>query len=313
MMEAQKVFRFLVRVLISAMVLTSIFVYAQGAQISRTKCIDPGSIENTKNHDTCARGFTQPPGPNIALKPTINGIQISKPKPIPEPDFSKEQVFWNHTKAIGSKQALKTFLNIYPKGNYADLAKAYIVQLESADNDIEEKKRRALDALQAIENKKGENLETEKVATPKQLNDAEVAIKNETERLRVEDSKSEKLRTDAIQRMKSQVLTTNSGNSNSIDQAPQRTGPSSNYAARVVAAIRPNISIIKDLSRRLNVEYDIYTDASGKVTSAKLRKSSGDGYWDETALNAILKTDRFPIDENGQVPSPMVIVMRPRD
>ena len=70
---------------------------------------------------------------------------------------------------------------------------------------------------------------------------------------------------------------------------------------------------IKELSASLTAEYDVYTDASGKIMSAKIRKRSGDAYWDDAALNAILKTERLPFDENGRVPSPMTISLRPRD
>ena len=80
-----------------------------------------------------------------------------------------------------------------------------------------------------------------------------------------------------------------------------------------MAAIRPHIETIKELSPSLRAEYAVYTDASGRVTTPKLLKSSGDAYWDEVALKAILKTERLPIDDNGRVPSPMTIVLRPRD
>ena len=47
--------------------------------------------------------------------------------------------------------------------------------------------------------------------------------------------------------------------------------------------------------------------------SAKIRKRSGDAYWDDAALSAILKTEKLPFDEDGRVPSPMTISLRPRD
>jgi len=152
-----------------------------------------------------------------------------------------------------------------------------------------------------------------KVEALQRQKEAEAAKKVEAARLREEDAKSEKLRTDAIQRMNRQMPTTSSGNATASGTAAQSAGPSASYGARVVAAIRPHIEIVKELSPSLRAEYAVYTDASGRVTTPKLLKSSGDAYWDEVALKAILKTERLPIDDNGRVPSPMTIVLKPRD
>ena len=177
----------------------------------------------------------------------------------------------------------------------------------------QDNRRKELEALKSEDDKRRKELETAKVEALQRQKEAEAAKKVEAARLREEDAKSEKLRTDAIQRMKNQVPTTSSGNATTSGTAAQSAGPSANYGARVVAAIRPNIETIKELSPSLRAEYAVYTDASGRVTTPKLLKSSGDAYWDEVALKAILKTERLPIDDNGRVPSPMTIVLRPRD
>jgi colicin import membrane protein len=99
---------------------------------------------------------------------------------------------------------------------------------------------------------------------------------------------------------------------NASGTAAQSAGPSPSYGGKIVAAIRPNITLLKEVSGNPSVEYDVYTDPSGNVISAKLRKKSGDPYWDETAYNAILKTGKLPRDENGRVPSPMTIALEPK-
>ena len=122
------------------------------------------------------------------------------------------------------------------------------------------------------------------------------------------------MRKDARERaLKLAGVAAGSGSASSTGTAAQNAGPSANYGAKVVAAIRPNIASIKELSASLTAEYDVYTDASGKIMSAKIRKRSGDAYWDDAALSAILKTEKLPFDENGRVPSPMTISLRPRD
>ena len=177
----------------------------------------------------------------------------------------------------------------------------------------DDKRRKELEAAKAEDDKRRKELELAKLQDQQRQKEAEAAKKVEAARLREEDAKSEKLRTDAIQRMNRQMPTTSSGNATASGTAAQNAGPSASYGARVVAAIRPHIEIVKELSPSLRAEYAVYTDASGRVTTPKLLKSSGDAYWDEVALKAILKTERLPIDDNGRVPSPMTIVLRPRD
>ena len=176
------------------------------------------------------------------------------------------------------------------------------------------KRRKDLEAAKAQEAKRKKEIEAAKVAEEIRLKELEIAKQQEAERLREEQAQSEKLRKDAKERaLKLAGAAAGSGNANASGSAAQSAGPSAGYGAKVVAAIRPNISSIKELSASLTAEYDVYTDASGRVISAKLRKRSGDAYWDEAALNAILKTERLPFDESGRVPSPMTISLRPRD
>ncbi len=178
----------------------------------------------------------------------------------------------------------------------------------------ESKRRKELDAAKAQDAKRLKEIEAAKVAEKKRLKDQEIAKQQEADRLREEQAQSEILRKDARERaLKLAGAATGSGSASSTGTAAQSAGPSANYGAKVVAAIRPNIASIKELSASLTAEYDVYTDASGKIMSAKIRKRSGDAYWDDAALSAILKTEKLPFDENGRVPSPMTISLRPRD
>ena len=180
------------------------------------------------------------------------------------------------------------------------------------------KRRKELEAAKAEEAKRLQEIEAAKAADEKRLKDLEIAKQQEADRLREEQAQSDKLRKDARERAlklagTAAATSAGSGSANSSGSAAQSAGPSASYGAKVVAVIRPNISTIKELSASLTAEYDVYTDASGKIMSARIRKRSGDAYWDDAALNAILKTERLPFDENGRVPSPMTISLRPRD
>ncbi len=178
----------------------------------------------------------------------------------------------------------------------------------------ESKRRKELDAAKAQDAKRLKEIEAAKAAEKKRLKDQEIAKQQEADLLREELAQSENLRKDARERaLKLAGVAAGSGSASSSGTAAQSAGPSANYGAKVVAAIRPNIASIKELSASLTAEYDVYTDASGKIMSAKIRKRSGDAYWDDAALSAILKTEKLPFDENGRVPSPMTISLRPRD
>ena len=130
-------------------------------------------------------------------------------------------------------------------------------------------KRRRIGAAKAQEASAKRN------KSPKSLKELEIAKQPEVERLREEQAQSEKLRKDAKERaLRLAGAAAGSGNANASGSAAQSAGPSAGYGAKVVAAIRHNISSNKDLSASLTAEYDVYTDASGRVISAKLRNAA---------------------------------------
>ncbi len=84
------------------------------------------------------------------------------------------------------------------------------------------------------------------------------------------------------------------------------------YSEKLMMAVKPNIALAKDLPGNPLVEYDVYCDPSGTILDIKLRKASGDSYWDEVALNALRKTKQLPLDGNGRIPSPITFALRPK-
>ncbi len=102
------------------------------------------------------------------------------------------------------------------------------------------------------------------------------------------------------------------GDDNSKGNAAKGSGPSAKYGSKIATLIKDNIVETNGMVGNPSVEYDVYSDASGNIVSAKLRKKSGDPYWDEAALKGILKTAKLPRDEDGRVPSPMTIVLEPK-
>jgi colicin import membrane protein len=51
----------------------------------------------------------------------------------------------------------------------------------------------------------------------------------------------------------------------------------------------------------------------GTIVGIRLVKSSGNKEWDQAVLRALERTGELPRDDNGRVPSSMVIGFRPRE
>ena len=201
------------------------------------------------------------------------------------------------------------------------LAKLQAAQQVEKDKAAKQKKRKAeAEKLQAEKDRAAkaseDKLKDEKLKDKKRLKEekaAEAARRKEQEQATLDAAQSaQRLKEQTERVLRLAGTAAGNGEPNASGTAAQSTGPSANYPGKIVAAIRPNITQLKEIAGNPSVEYDVYTDASGNVMSAKLRKTSGNPYWDETAYNAILKTAKLPRDENGRVPSPMTIALEPK-
>ena len=233
-----------------------------------------------------------PPPPPVEDKPA--------PAPVPDP-----AIVLAERKAAEKKEALQKAMEEKKRK-----AKEVLEQRKAEQRKEDERKqaqreedKKKTEALKA----KADKAKEEKTKLAK----AEQAKKLEEAKAREETAQSEQRLKEATER--ALRLAGASGSGSATGTVSHSSGPTAKYGAKVVAAIRPNISQLKEFSASLMADYAVYTDASGKVISAKLVKPSGDPAWDEVALNAILKTDRLPLDENGRVPSPMTIGLKPRD
>ena len=95
--------------------------------------------------------------------------------------------------------------------------------------------------------------------------------------------------------------------------AAQSSGPSSGYAGRVQASIRPNIIYQQDFPASLRTDVEVRAAPDGTITGRRVVKSSGNSAWDDAALRAIDRTGSLPRDVDGRVPSPLILSMRPLD
>jgi colicin import membrane protein len=104
-----------------------------------------------------------------------------------------------------------------------------------------------------------------------------------------------------------------SGAANAQGQAARDAGPSASYAGKLVAHIRPNIVFADTLPGNPRAEVEVRTLPDGSILSSRLLKSSGYPAWDDAVLRAIERTGRLPRDENGRIPSTLILGFRPQD
>jgi len=169
---------------------------------------------------------------------------------------------------------------------------------EDRDKALEKKRqdeKKAADEKKKLDDKKQERLEKLK---------AEKAAK-------AADAKREALRQENLKRIMGQAGAT--GTPTATGTAQRSSGPSSSYAGRIIARVRPNI-IYGDLplgNPAADVEVRVAPD--GTIIGRKLVKPSGDPDWDRAVLRAIDKTEILPRDTDGSVQPLMVLTFRPRD
>lgn len=183
----------------------------------------------------------------------------------------------------------------------------------------------ALEKQKAAEKEKREELEREKLERQKaEKLEREKAEKLEREKAaKLERDKAEKerrdaaaeadrvaqLREDNLKRMQGMAGAT--GAPQSTGTAQRDAGPSASYAGKIIARVRPNIVLTESVPPTLRAEVEVRAAPDGTITGRRLIKSSGNPTWDDAVLRAIDRTGDLPKDDNGKVPSSMVIGFTP--
>lgn len=91
------------------------------------------------------------------------------------------------------------------------------------------------------------------------------------------------------------------------------SGPSTSYAGRIKARIKPNIVFGADLAGNPVAEVEVRCAPDGRIVSRTLITPSGSSAWDDAVLRAIDRTEVLPRDENGMVPSIIRMEFKLRD
>ncbi|HEX5686469.1 MAG TPA: cell envelope integrity protein TolA [Ideonella sp.] len=195
------------------------------------------------------------------------------------------------------------------------------IAIEKAKQDkLEKERKEALDQKareKRLRDEKERKEQAQKDAEKEKL-EREKADAKERERDKLEQQRKdqasaaarEKARQDQLRRMNEQLG--GSGAPTSTGTAARDAGPSANYAGRIKARIQPNIQLLFEVPGNPQAEVKITVMPDGTITRWEITKSSGVKEWDDAVLRAVEKTGVLPRDENGRVPSPMVITFSPR-
>ncbi len=182
-------------------------------------------------------------------------------------------------------------------------------QAERRDADIAVEKAKAAEKAQRereeiakalkLQQERAERQEREKVEKEKRA---------KAEREKLEQEQLAKLREDQLKRITGQAGAT--GAPTSTGTAQREAGPSANYAGKIIARVRPNI-VFLDAVPPTPAVVEVRAAPDGTITSRRLVKSSGTAAWDEAVLRAIDRTGDLPKDDNGRVPSSIIIDFKP--
>jgi len=159
-----------------------------------------------------------------------------------------------------------------------------------------------------------EKLEKEKADKDKKAKEKLEATKAEkdAQRKQEEDKKAEAIRQESLKRVNGMLGAT--GAPNATGTAQHVAGPSASYAGRLKGRVKPNI-IYPEISVSENPTAEVLVKLApdGTIVSKKLTKPSGNSAWDTAVLKAIDKTERFPRDTDGSVPSEIVFTFTPNE
>jgi colicin import membrane protein len=159
------------------------------------------------------------------------------------------------------------------------------------------------------EPKKPEPKPEPKKPEPKKVEPKKVeAPKPATPEPKVTAAQREAQRQANLSRMMSEL-----GSLGTSGQDAQSGGPSSNYAGRIKARIKPNIVFPDEVAGNPKATVEVRCGPDGRIISRKLITSSGVPSWDEAVLRAVDRTEVLPADESGRVPPVIQIDFRPKD
>jgi colicin import membrane protein len=187
-------------------------------------------------------------------------------------------------------------------------------QKEQKERELEQQqqKKKELEARQRAEDEAERKKEQQKkLAEQKKQQEAE-AKQAEAKKAEAVTKQAAADRAAALKRM--QGLAGASGSDDSKGTAQRSSGPSSGYAGRIAAAVRPNITFpdAETVNGNPAAEFEVSLAPDGTIVGVKLSKSSGLPGWDDAAERGLRKTDKLPRDTDGRIFPSLIVSLRPK-
>ena len=98
------------------------------------------------------------------------------------------------------------------------------------------------------------------------------------------------------------------GTENEIRQVDRSTTADPEYHRKVINAIARNLVMGRLAGSNHETEVLVTISAEGRVLSRSIIQSSGNAEWNDIVIRAIDRTETFPKDVYGIVPSPMILI-----
>jgi len=221
-----------------------------------------------------------PPPPPPAVKPP-------EPAPAPAPDIALER-----EKKLKEQKAQK--------------------ERELEQQRVQQQKKKELEAKERAEDEAERKKEQQKkLAEQKKQQEAE-AKQAEAKKAEAAAKQAAADRAATLKRM--QGMAGASGSDDAKGNAQRSSGPSSGYAGRIAAAVRPNITFpdADSVNGNPEAEFEVRLAPDGTIVGVKLAKSSGLPAWDEAAERGLRKTDKLPRDTDGRIFPSLIVTLKPK-
>lgn len=215
-----------------------------------------------------------------------------------------------------------------PKPIVKEIPKAEPIKPEPPKVDIaleKEKKRKEQERKDKLAEEDKEKKAKQKAEQDKQdkLKEQEAEKKKveqqkkaDADKKRLQDKRdqelSDKRRAEELSRMTGAIGSGGSGQAAKSQSSGRADGA---YTDKIRAKIRSNtvFNVPSDLNGNPQVEYDVELLPDGSLRGLKLRKPSGLPAFDEAVKRAIERSQPFPPDQSGSVPSRLTVIHKPKD
>jgi colicin import membrane protein len=178
---------------------------------------------------------------------------------------------------------------------------------------IEEERQAKLRQQQKLDDERQAKLKEEKLRQDKEKAEKDKKVADAKRKQQEADEKlMAKLREEDMKRITGAVA----GTGGTGEAAKSQGGRAdASYAARVAAKIKSNISFIvpEGLASNPPVEVAVNLLPDGSLAGVRVTKPSGVPGFDEAVTRAIEKSQPYPKDKSGSVPSSFIGIHRPKD